>query len=578
MLNKWKKKFPNSYIQTFKDNGFDGSIVCKPLDSMTEEEAIRLNESGAGVFATPNGFSQYTRRTEENCDLLNWWFVDIEGYQKEEQKKRIKSFKFQPTLVVETKNGFHCYWKISGKSPYWYKVIDRLIEYFGSDCAISSRNEVLRIPGFYHCKNHDDKYMIKLRRDTKEEYTEKDMLEELGEKQVHKKYDKQCESYEDDIEEIKAIPIRSVLDRLGVRHERNVIYENGQPTSAHIHPRENYIHRFSGKPGSGTVIDVVLTWGNKHSNSDAIEWLRREYGIARRKLKKKAETPIISEYFIDGGKLTHTVNRKMYESSKEDVIRYHIQLLNAKLGGIYKTSLVVIGADTGSGKSQFLSDLAYYACEQEKKVAYFDLENDEGDFILRQVSKIVSIERNENVSVNHLRTSEFVEKDDDICQAVERAFSDVYDNINGYINFYKNDKIPTIDDFLESVSIIRDSGNCDLIILDHLHYLEMDDKDNHSIQIGRIMRALKTLSRSNIPVIIASHLKQRQGANKKPTNYDLFGSSNIAKEAESVIMFSREDDKTLMQVTKNRSGGGVLDEWRGIYNKITRKIDFQIGF
>lgn len=576
MIEQWKKSFPDSYFQTFADDGATGETVCKPLREVKGSEARELNAKGAGIFFTPNGFSSFTKRSEKNCDLLRWWFVDIEGYPKEEQQKRIKEFKLTPSMIIETKNGYHCYWRIKGPSPYWYKVIDGLIEFFGSDMAISSTNEVLRIPTFFHQKDPKNKFEIKLLSQNATEYNEDSMCEAIGGKKVSIQLLDQCEAYTDDIEEIRQIPIRSVLDRLGVQHERNVIFENGKPTSAIIHPKKNYIHRFSGKPGSGTAIDAVIAWGRGKDIPGAIEWLRTEYGIRRRVLKQKSKNPIETEMFIDGGRMVHNVMNRIENMNEDDVIKYHVPILNNILKGIYPTDLITIGADTGAGKSQFIGDLAYSACEQDKRVAYFDLENDEGDLILRQVAKLLSVQTGKIISVNKLRTKEIFE-DDLLGDKAMAVFERVHNNIDGNMMFYKNEKIPSLEDFLKCIEVLRNGKGCDLIILDHLHYFEMNDKDVQAIHLGKIMRELRQLTKSGIPVVVASHLKQRQNKGD-PTNYDLFGSSNIAKESGVVILFSRNDERTIMQLTKNRSGGGILSKWEGVFDPVTRCIDFQTGF
>ena len=90
------------------------------------------------------------------------------------------------------------------------------------------------------------------------------------------------------------------------------------------------------------------------------------------------------------------------------------------------------------------------------------------------------------------------------------------------------------------------------------------------------MRALRDLTKKNIPIIIASHLKPRQG-NKKPSNYDLFGSSNISKEAKTVILMSREENLTRVQITKNRDGGQTTDVMAS-FNPISKELEFDPAF
>jgi len=83
----------------------------------------------------------------------------------------------------------------------------------------------------------------------------------------------------------------------------------------------------------------------------------------------------------------------------------------------------------------------------------------------------------------------------------------------------------------------------DLIIIDHLHYIQLE-RDNENKELGEIMRELKTMTDIiKKPVILVSHTK-KPPVNQPdyiPTEYDLYGSSNVAKEATTIIMISKCD-------------------------------------
>lgn len=65
----------------------------------------------------------------------------------------------EPTMVVQTGNGYHVWWRIKDGAiavkdiPMWLKA---LIKRFGSDPSIHDIQRVMRVPGFLHVKNHDD--------------------------------------------------------------------------------------------------------------------------------------------------------------------------------------------------------------------------------------------------------------------------------------------------------------------------------------------------------------------------------------------------------------------------------------
>lgn len=562
MLNKkqydrWRNRFPKSYFQSFDDAKEGRPLVrSKSLFEVEFEEAKDLNEKGAGIFFSPNGFSKFSGRKEKDCDIINYWFVDIEGYPKPEQLKKIRESKLQPSILIETKNGYHAYWKIKGTASYWHKVIDNLIEFFGSDLAISSLNEVLRFPGFFHKKA--EAFLIKPIQVNENEYSEEEMLKAFP---VVDKLAIQLDKYEDDIDKIKAIPIKEVLNRLGVKYNSKnfILDENNKVSSAHIHEKKNYIHRFSGKPGSGTVIDAVMAWGNEDLKG-AIDWLRQEFGIARKELKEKAETPIWHQSFCDATSLVSRTFSELENTSEEDIIEYPIQFFNKEenLRGIFPRDLVVVGAYSGGGKSQFLNAIAQKAVDKGKRVAYFDLENDNGDYICRRVAVKASKILGREVSLTELKYNKIL-KNEREAQVIVNCFSEVDCEISGKIFFYNNRRVPTIEKFEKDMDAIIKAKNVDLVVLDHLHYFDMEGKDVNN-EISRIMRKLRIFTKElGVPVVVASHFRktpQNQAKGYEPGNHDLFGSSSIAKEAGVVILFSETGDNdynTLIQITKNRS-------------------------
>lgn len=305
--------------------------------------------------------------------------------------------------------------------------------------------------------------------------------------------------------------------------------------------------------------------------------------------KKIDKTTTISDFyllwkiFIDGveekdndfTKAENIVSEVYTTSSEpEEFIEYPKKEWNSVCGGIFKSDLVVIGGDTGKGKSQKLHEIAYNACKQDKKVAYFDFENDKGDFVRREVATQLSKREDRFISVNEFRQRSL----ESFPNYVADIFAEIDENIRGKMLVFTGENIPTIEKFINMISFLTDNFKADLIVIDHLHYFSMhESKESGAIQIATIMRELRKITKENkIPVVIGSHLKQRQG-NKKPTNFDLFGSSNIAKEATQVILLSGDENQSIEAITKTRSGGRPKT-FNGVFNPITREVEYQKGF
>ena len=280
----------------------------------------------------------------------------------------------------------------------------------------------------------------------------------------------------------------------------------------------------------------------------------------------------MKDQFYSGKECVSYVLDEIQKNDRDKIIKYPYSMMNKAFEGIFPTTFCVVGADTGLGKSELLGHIAFSAAEQGKKVVYFDFENDDGDFIMRQIAKKTSKMMNKEISVARLRT--MVESDEILVNNVMEAAEKIAETTKD-MRIFKNKDIPTIEQFIEILDTIED---VDLVIVDHLHYFNFDSaKESHAVQISLIMRELRKMTKKRIPIFVASHLKQRHG-NKLPTNYDLFGSSNIAKEAKNVILMSRnESGQTDFQITKNRDGK-LLGHFTATYNKVLCELQFNETF
>lgn len=148
----------NRLLVVMRDAGEDKSV--RIVDTI--HEARDFNEKKFGVFWTVNGFKD-NRRVKENLIRINAWAVDIDNIDKKEQKKLIEKSPLPPSLVIESKNGYHVYFFSKDANPFMYESImmDRLIPFFKADKKARDLCRILRVPGFYHWKNEEDPFLIK---------------------------------------------------------------------------------------------------------------------------------------------------------------------------------------------------------------------------------------------------------------------------------------------------------------------------------------------------------------------------------------------------------------------------------
>jgi replicative DNA helicase len=275
---------------------------------------------------------------------------------------------------------------------------------------------------------------------------------------------------------------------------------------------------------------------------------------------KKAERIMTFNRPLD---LYNNFFHEVENTSMKDVIRTGISEIDNAIVGIFPTSLVVIGGETGEGKSLFAGNIAFEAIKQGKKVVYFDFENDNGDWFRRQLARELY---KKGIKVRHadLRIKENFEKNSDV---IAETAAILVDSLHDSLLIYNNIQVPTLDEFIHYLDLVDDS--CDLVVIDHLHYFQFESDMSDTENIGKIMRRLRTLTRErNIPIILVSHLRKKQNAKGAPDNDDLFGSSNIAKEAETVLLLWRDKFSSHISLTKCRNTG-IRKSWtydRGGYN------------
>ena len=95
-----------------------------------------LNKQGWGIFHTVNSF--VGPRQKKNLVRVNSWFVEIDDGTKPEMLKKIRSG-LKPTMVVESKRGYHVYFACLDTDfelckKTWDEIMKkRLIPFYGGD-------------------------------------------------------------------------------------------------------------------------------------------------------------------------------------------------------------------------------------------------------------------------------------------------------------------------------------------------------------------------------------------------------------------------------------------------------------
>jgi hypothetical protein len=167
--------FPECYLVLIHDKE-DNARIERLRNKPDLKKAERFNNLGYAVFFTPNGHKGGWK--EKNLTKINSWYVDIDKGTKEKQLVRIKNSPIKPSLIIESKNGFHVYWFAKNATKENFSLIeDRLVDFFNADNIAKKISQLLRVPYFNHNKTHKS-FKVKIVKLNKQlVYSENAMLE-----------------------------------------------------------------------------------------------------------------------------------------------------------------------------------------------------------------------------------------------------------------------------------------------------------------------------------------------------------------------------------------------------------------
>lgn len=249
---------------------------------------------------------------------------------------------------------------------------------------------------------------------------------------------------------------------------------------------------------------------------------------------------------------------------------FHHGFLDDILRGIMRTDLLVLGAETGAGKTEFARAVAAKNAKQGKHVYYFALEAENREIERRTkfgiiLSLLYRDSRPRRDEVNYPdwrrgRCEEIIGKEID-AQA-DRLLAMEYRTLHTY---YRGSKFDHEDIRRLFLAIQSDA---DLIVLDHLHYVDIED-ENENRGFKKTVKMIRDVALGmGRPVILVVHLRKRDMRSKMivPDVEMVHGSSDISKICTQAIMLAparsmphrdHAISNTFFYVPKDRVGGST---------------------
>lgn len=147
---------------------------CHPV---TKDAATGFQEAGWGIFWSVNDFGGGPRRLDSLVQVLSW-AIDVDGGDKDAQRRKFLGGPLVPSMLIETRSGHHAYWDaIDGTAANWNEVVlGRLVPYYGADRNARDIARILRAPGYRHLKDPANPFPIRIVHQTPARYTEAQML------------------------------------------------------------------------------------------------------------------------------------------------------------------------------------------------------------------------------------------------------------------------------------------------------------------------------------------------------------------------------------------------------------------
>jgi RecA/RadA recombinase len=227
--------------------------------------------------------------------------------------------------------------------------------------------------------------------------------------------------------------------------------------------------------------------------------------------------------------------REERATAKDDSCSFGVKFLDKAFKGIKKRDLVLIAAPPGAGKTEIAVHIAITNSMAGKRVHFFALEAENNEVTKRLLFKEFS-------NIYHSRSlakyapnttlyySEWEEGvfDAPLAEAQLEAEEKLKPKIENLNVYYRGE------DFNErelEKNISSVAGVSDLIIVDHIHYIDVDDR-NENASLAKVMKRMRSLSLIHgKPIIVVAHVRKPDFRAKKlmPDLDDIHGTSNLGK-------------------------------------------------
>jgi hypothetical protein len=227
-------------------------------------------------------------------------------------------------------------------------------------------------------------------------------------------------------------------------------------------------------------------------------------------------------------------------------LSFGVKFLDAALGGIFPNDLVLLGAKTGRGKTHLATLIAMENAAKGKTVHYFALEAEQDEIERRAKFSLLSeMIRAGCRAVGSWECADrmnyldwYAGKLEDITAPYEEKVSSALAKKYGTLHTFYREYDFYAEHFEALVQEVQ--GQTDLIILDHLHYVDSEDSNENRGYKAIVKKVRDVALRAGKPVVVIAHLRKsdRRGTSIIPDVEDFMGTSDVPKMATKAILLA----------------------------------------
>ena len=244
--------------------------------------------------------------------------------------------------------------------------------------------------------------------------------------------------------------------------------------------------------------------------------------------------------------------------------------LDAWLGGLHPSDLIIIAGRPSMGKTGLGTNLAFNAAKAYKEgsggsVAFFSLEMSADQLATRILSQETDIS-SDKIRRGELRQTDFPK----LIEATRQ--------INELPLYIDDTPALSVAALRTRARRLKRQKGLDLVVIDYLQLMQGNSRDGRVQEISEISRGLKALAKElNIPVIALSQLSRavEQREDKRPMLSDLRESGSIEQDADVVMFIFREE----YYLARQEPDGGTekYAAWQERMERIQNQADLIIA-